>query len=366
MAVTDAHLDFPLIFSPFFDKPNVFAMTFKPIRLVFLQSAFLGLLLGGFTPAWAFSGAEGASFLEVPVGAGPVSLGSAYSSLSTDAYAPVWNAGGLGFLESTQLAGMHQSYVESTSFEYLSFVHPVRPGHALGVSAQYFRPGDLTRTDVSGNELGSFGGYYGAYSLAYGQLITKKAAVGVTGKIIQAKIDDVSASAYAADIGTYYRLTRSLTLAAVAANIGTKLKFLSEGDSLPMAFRGGASYQATRQIQLSGEGVYRKNGPPSFHLGVAWPSEDESGFSLRTGYSTERIRELSGLAGVAAGIGFPVWGHEVSYAWMPLGDIGHSHYFSLIMRFGEKPLGKDVLSPEESDFLKEGSSRYELLKDLVK
>jgi hypothetical protein len=45
--------------------------------------------------AHAASGTKGAAFLDIPVCAGPAALGSAYTALSNDAYAPVWNPAGL-------------------------------------------------------------------------------------------------------------------------------------------------------------------------------------------------------------------------------------------------------------------------------
>src|SRR4249919_4008574 len=93
--------------------------------------------------AFASSGTEGAAFLNIPVGAGPAALGSAYSALATDAYAPVWNPGALGFVDSTQLAGQHVSYLDSISYEFFSAVHPIVPGDALGLAAQYVGSGDI-------------------------------------------------------------------------------------------------------------------------------------------------------------------------------------------------------------------------------
>src|ERR1700682_3163717 len=103
----------------------------------------------------AASGTEGAAFLDIPVGAGPASLGSAYSALATDAYAPVWNPGGLGFLDSTQVAAQHLSYLESISYEFVSVVHPLHPGDSLGFAAQYVGSGDITTTDKTGASVGT-------------------------------------------------------------------------------------------------------------------------------------------------------------------------------------------------------------------
>src|ERR1043166_7621235 len=73
----------------------------------------------------ASSGTEGASFLDIPVGAGPAALGAAYTALATNAYAPTWNPAGLARLSGTEAAAQHLSYLESMNYEYLSFVHPL-------------------------------------------------------------------------------------------------------------------------------------------------------------------------------------------------------------------------------------------------
>src|SRR6266568_330445 len=166
---------------------------------------------------WASSGTEGASFLDIPVGAGPAALGSAYTPLATNAYAPVWNPAGLGMLSGNEMAGQHVSYLESMHYEFLSFVHPFDKSHesnvhrGLGFSVQYLGSGDIDRTDVvnnvpvnNGDPIGTFSSYFASYNLSYGQTLTDQLALGLTGKMIRAKIDDVSASAYAADLAGLY------------------------------------------------------------------------------------------------------------------------------------------------------------------
>src|SRR5438445_5758694 len=152
-------------------------------------------------PLFASSaGTEGAAFLNIPVGAGPAALGSAYSALAADAYAPTYNPGGLGFLPSTQLSGQHLSYLDSNHYEYLSFVHPlthtlsptsggegVRVRAAIGASVQYLGTGDITRTDIdsSGNFVnpgGTFSSHYAAYTLSYGQTLVDKVSLWLTRK----------------------------------------------------------------------------------------------------------------------------------------------------------------------------------------
>jgi len=291
----------------------------------------------------ASAGTEGASFLDIPVGAGPAALGSAYTALAANAYAPVWNPAGLGFVNGTELAGQHLSYLESINYEYLSAVHAFdkprdsNTTRGIGISAQYLGTGDIPKTDVQNGspvDLGSFSSYYGAYNLSYGQTLTDKLAVGVTGKLISAKIDDVSANAYAADLGTLYKMNDKLNLAATVTNLGTKLKFISEGDSLPMSFHLAAAYQPSSHYLVTSEGVYEENGLASFRAGAQWrPLE---AIALRAGYRTDTLKGLDALAGVSAGIGITAWGQELAYAWVPYGDLGNTQYFSLLVRFGEQ------------------------------
>ena len=87
------------------------------------------------------SGTEGASFLDIPVGAGPAALGSAYTALAKNAYAPVWNPAGLSFVDAPQLAGQHLAYLESIHHEYLGIAYPLTSSNAVGFAAQYLGTG---------------------------------------------------------------------------------------------------------------------------------------------------------------------------------------------------------------------------------
>ena len=95
-------------------------------------AAVVGLLSNS-SKSHGSTGTEGASFLDIPVGAGPAALGSAYTSLATNAYAPVWNPAGLGMLSGNEVAGQHLSYLESMHYEFLRFVHPFDKSHESNV-----------------------------------------------------------------------------------------------------------------------------------------------------------------------------------------------------------------------------------------
>src|ERR1035437_8584456 len=83
------------------------------------------VLAAAATGAWSSSGTEGASFLDIPVGGAPAALGSAYTAQANNAYAPVWNPAGLGFLHSLEFTGMHLSYLGPVSYEHAGLVVPL-------------------------------------------------------------------------------------------------------------------------------------------------------------------------------------------------------------------------------------------------
>ncbi len=307
--------------------------------------AIIGMMSQSVT-AWASAGTEGASFLDIPVGAGPAALGSAYTSLATNAYAPVWNPAGLGMLADNEMAAQHLSYLDSIHYEFLSFVHPFDKSRdsdthrGIGFSVQYLGSGDISRTDVNpdgtpmnnGDPIGSFSSYFASYNLSYGQTLTDKLALGITGKMINAKIDDVSARAYAADLGALYKVNDKAQMGASVVNAGNQLKFLSEGDSLPLAVKVGGAYEPSSHYLGTTEVVFPKNAIPNFHVGGQWrPIE---AVSLRLGYKTDTLKGLSPIAGLTAGLGLHFWGQEFAYAWAPYGDLGDAQYFSLLVRFG--------------------------------
>ena len=283
------------------------------------------------------SGTEGASFLDIPVGGRPAALGGAYSALAVDAYAPVYNAGGLGFLSATQLSGMHLDYAGAGGYEFVSLVHPLGARDGLGVSAQFSHADVTNPLDGLGNPIANVSSHYGAYSLAYGHAFTEEFSLGAAAKLIEAQIADVSARAVAGDVGALYRVSSRVSLAAVVANFGGQLKFLQQADNLPENNRVGILYNPLPALSLAAEAAYDRTGLFSGRFGAEW--RPVSFIALRGGYRTETTQQLSAMAGLTTGFGLEVYGQRFDYAWVPLGDLGQTQYFSVVITFGKKSGG---------------------------
>lgn len=293
---------------------------------------FVGFVCCLQTRGYSATGSEGASFLDIPVGGRPAALGSAYSAMTEDAYAPFYNPAGLGFLKSTQLAGQHLSYLESIRVEAVSLVHPIKEGTAIGLAGQYLASGDLDALDNTGVPTGTFNVHYGGYTLAAGRRVTERLAVGANVKFVESKISDVSAHAFAADLGVLFRPVHEWNVSAGFANLGSRLKFLEQADALPLRSYVGTSWQPNTACRWSVEGVYSGTGLVSARAGLEWRPMDL--LAIRTGYRTDTIKKNSAMAGFSTGLGLRFWGQEFDYAWVPYGDLGDTQYFSLLIRFG--------------------------------
>jgi hypothetical protein len=227
--------------------------------------------------------------------------------------------------------------------EYFGVALPLKNGRAFGGSIQYLGSGDVAGRDNTGQPTGDYSSRFGAYTLSYGQTLHEKLSVGISGKLIESKLADVSGMAYAADIGTLYRPLPKLSLAAVIANLGTRLTYLNEADRLPLQARLAGAYSFNAAWRATVETVYHVNDQSlAGHFGAEW--QPLPAIALRAGYHTDAVSELGGMAGVTAGIGIHMWGQEFSYAWVPYGDLGDSQYFSLHLKFGGAGEGEKNLS----------------------
>jgi hypothetical protein len=87
-------------------------------------------------------------------------------------------------------------------------------------------------------------------------------------------------------------------------------------------------------LSLVAEAAYGRTGLFSGRFGAEW--RPVSMISLRAGYKTETTQQLSPIAGLTTGIGIEVFGQRFDYAWVPLGDLGQTQYFSIVFTFGKK------------------------------
>ena len=335
----------------------------KTLRFV---AVFSVSLQSGGVSVWAdkYSGTSAFNFLTIPVGARTVALGQAFTSVPNDVQGMAYNPSLIASMAASQLSFEHLSYVEDITQEAVAYGHAgKREGLSWGVSADYFRISDITRTKATLSPTGdgfTEEGSFSTYDMAFGGTVAAPIgdnfSVGSTVKMLHESLADASSNAAAIDLGGLYQMQEQHSWHAGVAlqNLGFASKFADAAVKLPWTFRGGISGQPFSQWLLSGDYVKRQDAAGEFDVGAE--VTPRRAFSLRLGYRYQVERpDLGGLSNFSAGIGLRDKNMSLDYAFVPLGDLGQTHRISFNIRF--KPsLGPENMQPATAPPAKDDSA----------
>ncbi|OGR97968.1 MAG: hypothetical protein A2902_00020 [Elusimicrobia bacterium RIFCSPLOWO2_01_FULL_64_13] len=302
-----------------------------------LMPAFTSSLSAGSRDNLATSGAQ---FLKLGVNARAIAMGEAYSSVADGSDGLYWNPASLARVEGKSLSLMHAVYFQSIFYDYASYAHQLGSLGTFGLGVQYLNAGAIDETDEFGNNAGSFRPQDLAVTFGWAREIREWDSdvpflFGVSGKFIRSRIIE-TASTGAFDVGLSYKPVARLRLGLAGQNLGPKLKFKNESDSLPMNIKLGSSYEATPFWTIAAD----LNVPRDNDLNAAFGTEyrlsagGESQIAGRLGYQTRSAADLSdGISSVSAGVGYG-WGpYDVDFAWAPFGDLGNTYRISFSGKF---------------------------------
>jgi hypothetical protein len=173
------------------------------------------------------SGTAAAPFLEIPVGAAQVGMGTAVVSRVADPSALYWNPAGSALSEQNEVGATHMTWIADTKFDFVGLILPLSGLGTLGISFTSLSMEDMKVTTVEKPD--GTGEYFSAGDIAAGISFARKLsdrfAVGFTVKYIQQAIWHESASSFALDFGTTFRtdLLGGLVIGASLSNFGTSM-----------------------------------------------------------------------------------------------------------------------------------------------
>ena len=244
--------------------------------------------------------------------------------------------------------------LEDVKYAHVSFginrnARQLRRISGLGFSYTRVGSGDLEARDASGGKAGSFTYQDSAFGLSGSMSLTRQLNLGVTAKGIQSEIAGYKSNrAWAFDLGMSYNMQvvkRPLALGLGLSNLGQKVGFINQMDSLPAAMNLGASTSFGALTAMAGlnRGLY--DGQTALSLGL----ETHLGpVSLRAGYRSDsglggRGSSASGqsgasgmLSGFAAGMGLHIRSLRLDYALgQETQDLGLSQRASITFQFGK-------------------------------
>ncbi|MBS4015538.1 MAG: PorV/PorQ family protein [Candidatus Latescibacteria bacterium] len=330
---------------------------------------FANLGYGAFTKL----GMAGMPFLKIGVGRAN-GMGDAFVAIADDASATYWNPAGLALLKNREVMLNHIDWVLETRLEYLAGAFPTKLG-TFGFALTSVNYGEFEQTTID-NYQGTgvfFSAADMAFSASYARMFTDKFAFGGSIKAMQQRIWDMSANAFAFDLGTYYNTGwQNVRLAMTIANFGpdasfsgTQLNFdvdypegytwpwtitpipatyATEKFLLPIIFRFGIAYDIIKiedktSLTLAADLTHYNDVNEKVSIGLEYQYLN---FALRGGYIIntdgdyrERIGASDGLS-FGAGAWFkptPDLKLNVDYAYRNLSRLGISHRVSLNVGF---------------------------------
>ncbi|MGM0441359.1 MAG: PorV/PorQ family protein [Elusimicrobiota bacterium] len=298
-------------------------------KFVIFAAVFFAL----FSPGSVFgAGSSAAQFLQIQPGARASAVGGAYVSLADDGDSLYWNSAGLAQIDKSHIKLFQMVYLEGLNYSFISYSEPMGKWgvFSLGMLGLYSDKiektlendyGYIVKTQQTYNTLET------AFKLGWGKSINSDLNIGITGKIINQRIDQKTATGVGIDLGGKYFLTDNITLGANIQHLGFSVK----GNNMPVNFKLGAHWQvpvpdheALKDLIVTSEINQPVDGIASMGIGLERKIYDI--LYLRTGYNSRA--QTGGLSGLRGGLGIDWRRFKVDYSYAPYGDLGNTHQFT--------------------------------------
>lgn len=316
------------------------------------KAAALAICACGFFVAESLAGSAGSSagnflkFAPAPRGSG---MGEAYTAVTEDAYAAWWNPAALASLEQPELGATYNASMESVSHQYVSFAYPLRYGSTFGLNVTRLSVAPFQGYDAAGYSTSKIDAADTAVGASYARTLTKDEierpvlSVGANLKAISSRLDKVTATAFAADLGAmYYLRPANYWMKKVPAqefrfgldikNIGTGLKYDKLSFPLPTSATLGAAWIShpwgAHTLTVAMDQTISNDDKYKVSLGAEYFMFQL--LSVRAGYTSGQ--DIG--SGIRMGVGFRLSFVDLDYSMSPFGDLGSMHKIGLTMRFG--------------------------------
>ena len=270
------------------------------------------------------------SLLRGTVGGAPAAMGGAYIAVADGPLAVRYNPAGLaGDDDRYRAFAQYDANILDINRGDVAFSMPFQSG-GLGASFSYVDYGSITRTTtVNKTGAGSVRADDYLFRVAYGRAIRERLSLGASLAAYNLQIDNASASGVTVDLAAQFRPgPEGMTLAVALQNIGSRVKFYQDEEELPVTLVAGAAYRPDPRFLVTADIDWSRGLEIAIRAGAEYRIADA--FAVRIGYDG---RNEAG-SGLTAGAGFRLRDLSLDYAFVPFGELGHSHRISAEWAFG--------------------------------
>ena len=169
-----------------------------------------------------------APFLKMGVGARATAMGGGVVAQVDDGSSLFWNPAGMLGVQNITVSASHNDWLLDISQDYVALVLPGRQGERIGLSVSALTMGEQPVRTLENPD--GTGLVYGVMDLAvgasYARQVTDRLSVGLTGKFIQLKAYNETASTMALDIGSILKTDfYGLKIGMALSNFGGDIQF---------------------------------------------------------------------------------------------------------------------------------------------
>jgi outer membrane protein OmpA-like peptidoglycan-associated protein len=302
----------------------------------FASLVVLAALLGA-----AGTGTSVMPVLRIEQGVRLAAMGGAGIGAVEDASSIYWNPAGLGRVLGNCYAISHHQWFAGIKDEIIHAALPSGQG-AFGLGLAYSgEPGiefwDEYNQSGPDDSLITFRTWDGVLSAGYGFAIARDYCVGATAKGFYQNLYTSGGYGGAIDIGFACRPLPSISLGAVARNIGVAT--YGQGiEQMPLEAGVGGSL-VLGPVNTLVDIILPIDNAASLRVGAEYKPVPE--FAIRLGYRTgpEDLGTLGALSGLTAGLGVDVGPLSLDYALTPYGKLGIAHRIGLEAALAQKGSG---------------------------
>lgn len=268
--------------------------------------------------------------LQMPVTACDAALANTYiasevSSLSNPSLIPF-------LFRSITLS--HVVYLENMRYSVGDINIPLSSRCGINFSFCYFDSGEMDRLETSGNSYktnGTFNANDKVFNLSYGTRLGSSFSAGLSLKYVEQNIDDVSYSNFLVGLNGLYFISNTVFCTAGLQNFGSDVKGYSMPTSLYCGLTATANETTTWVFQIDD---YYNEDLCEFKIAL---EKKVDKFAMRFGYVIPN-KDFNGtnnsfITNLTLGLGLDLTNFIVDYAWLPKGDLGNVHMFTVRINF---------------------------------